>query len=166
MKIYGIVAAAENNVIGIGQNIPWHLPEDFKFFKATTLDHYIIMGKNTWLTFAKPLPRRKHVIISSTLDKEDVPNDVLIFTSLDKALQGLKELGVAEAFIIGGGQLYKEALPLMEKVYITRVHTEIDDGTAFFPKLIQKDWSLKEEEPHEKDHKHQYDFTFQTWERK
>lgn len=166
MKIYGIVAASENNVIGIGQNIPWHLPEDFKYFKATTLDHYILMGKNTWLTFAKPLPRRKHVVISSSLEKSELPNDVLLYSSVEEAIQDLTAQGVPELFVIGGGMIYKETLPLMEKVYMTRVHTEIEGGTAFFPKLNAKDWSLIEEEHISKDQKHAYDFTFEVWSRK
>lgn len=166
MNIYGIVAVSENNVVGVGQNIPWHLPEDFKYFKATTLDHYILMGKNTWLTFAKPLPRRKHVIISTSLEKEDLPNDALLYRSVDEAVEDLKKKDVGTLFIIGGGSIYKQTLPLMERVYLTRVHTEIENGTAFFPAIKKSQWTLISEEKIKKDQKHAHDFTFEVWQRK
>ncbi|OJU76322.1 MAG: hypothetical protein BGO09_15380 [Bacteroidetes bacterium 47-18] len=166
MKIYGIVAASENNVVGVGQNIPWHLPDDFKYFKAITLDHYILMGKNTWLTFVKPLPRRKHIVVSKTLQPSDLSKDVRLFSDISEAIRELEAENVPELFIIGGGKIYEQTFDLMDRVYITRVHTTIDNGTAFFPKINPKHWTLIESEPHTKDAKHQYDYTFEVWERK
>lgn len=165
MKINAIVAASENNVVGVEQNIPWYLPEDFKYFKAVTLDHYVLMGKNTWLTFVKPLPRRINIVVSSTLKQEELPKDVLLFKDVKSALKHLKAQKVNELFIIGGGQIYKETFDMLNRVYITRVHTTIENGTAFFPALNPQEWKLIESEPHTKDVKHQHDYTFEVWER-
>lgn len=165
MILKAIVAASDNNVIGVGQDIPWHLPDDFKYFKAQTTGFPIIMGKNTWLTFPKPLPNRLHVVLSTSLKKEDVPESVLLFTSMQEAQDALKLLGYSEAFLIGGGMLYDAYLPLVDEVLLTRVHTNIKGGTAFFPELSNQDWKLLKSIPHEKDEKHSYNFTFEIWNR-
>ncbi len=166
MNIYSVVAASDNDVIGVGSDIPWHLPNDFKHFKATTLDNYILMGRKTWETFVKPLPRRKHLVISTQLSPEDMPKDVLLFSSITNALQYLEENNVADLYVIGGGEIYKQLMPQVKGIYLTRVHTHIEGGTAFFPKFSKKDWELKSSEHNESDNKHNYAYTFEYWERK
>jgi len=165
MILKAIVAASENNVIGVGQDIPWHLPDDFKYFKAHTTGFPIIMGKNTWLTFPKPLPNRLNVVLSTSLKTEDVPAGVLVFTDMHEALVALKQLGCSVAFLIGGGMLYNAYLPLVEEVLLTRVHANIEGGTAFFPLLTTRDWELSTSTFHEKDDKHSFEFTFEKWKR-
>ncbi len=164
MNIYAIVAASENNVIGIGDELPWHLPDDFQFFKNTTLNHPIIMGKNTWHTFQKPLPKRLNIVISRTLS-EDLPENVLHFSNIATALNYLRSENYAACFIIGGGMVYANTLNLVDKVYLTRVHTIIENGTAFFPELNNNEWQLCNESFHDKDERHEFSFTFQEWER-
>lgn len=165
MNIYAIVAASENNVIGIGDDLPWHLPDDFQYFKKTTMNHPILMGKNTWRTFQKPLPKRLNIIISHTLD-EKLPEGVLHFKNINDALAYLKDNNYTECFIIGGGKFYASTLAMVNKIFLTRVHTIIDDGTAFFPELTKEDWILTTQTFHDKDEKHKYAFTFQEWERR
>jgi dihydrofolate reductase len=165
MKVFGVVAASDNNVIGVGQDIPWHLPNDFKYFKATTLDHYILMGRKTWDTFVKPLPRRKHVVISKTLKSGDMPKDVSVFEDVRTAIDALKLQNVEQLFIIGGGEIYNQTIDLMDGIYMTRVHANIENGTAFFPEISPKVFKLVTEEKMQKDYKHQYDYSFQYWER-
>lgn len=159
-----VVAASENNVIGINNEMPWHLPDDFRFFKKMTIGKPIIMGKNTFHSLGKVLPGRLNIVISSTMT--DAPEGVLVFASVDAAQQYLKQENVAEASIIGGGQIYKSTLEITDIVYLTRVHTHIENGTAFFPQLDNDEWEMTWQEYHGKDEKHIYDFSFQKWERK
>jgi len=162
MKLILVVAAAENNVIGVQNELPWHLPDDLKFFKKITLNKPVIMGKNTWFSIGKPLPNRLNIVISTTL--EEVPEGVLRFDTLKASLEYLQSLNIPEACIIGGGYLFKEALPLAATIYLTRVHTQIENGEVFFPALPAI-WKKVWEEHHHKDERHIYDFSFQQWER-
>lgn len=161
MEIKIVVAASENNVIGINNDLPWHLPNDLKFFKKTTLGKPIIMGKNTWLSLGKPLPGRLNIVLSSSLN--NMPEGVLLFKNLHSALSHLETQNVPEVCIIGGGQLYKSAIDIADTIYLTRVHCHIDNGTAFFPDLDTKVWHLIWEEQHGVDERHKYAFTFQKW---
>lgn len=166
MVLKAIVAASENNVIGVGQAIPWHLPKDFKYFKTITTGHPIIMGKNTWLTFPKPLPNRLNIVISNTLSATEVPEGVLVFPHFEDAILFLEDNSFEMAFLIGGGILYNAYLNLVDEVYFTRVHTHIDNGTAFFPTLLDDEWILIASEMQQKDEKHLHDYTFELWRRK
>lgn len=163
MEIRIIVAASENNYIGLDNQLPWHLPDDLKFFKKMTSGMPIIMGKNTWLSLGKALPNRLNIIISTSL--KEVPDGVLVFDSIEKAINFLKDGNYEVANIIGGGQIYKASLSITDVVYLTRVHTVLEKGTASFPALPSNEWKLTWEEAHEADEKHSYGFTFQKWER-
>ena len=127
-----IVAASENNAIGKNNGLLWHLPDDFKHFKQTTTGHYIIMGRKTFESFPKPLPNRTHVIITRQSDYK-VPENCIVVSSLQKALKSCPEN--EEVFIIGGGEIYKQAMPLADKIELTRVHTTLDADT-FFPEIV------------------------------
>lgn len=164
MQIRIVVAASENNVIGLDNALPWHLPDDLRFFKKMTQGMPVIMGKNTWISLGKALPNRLNVIISSTM--KEVPEEVLLFPEFEPALEQLREKGHENIAVIGGGQLYHAALQFTHVVYLTRVHTVLEKGTAFFPVLPPEEWQLTWEEAHEADEKHVYPFTFQKWERK
>ncbi|WP_442787914.1 dihydrofolate reductase [Flavobacterium suncheonense] len=157
-----IVAAAENNAIGKNNGLLWHLPDDFKHFKQTTTGHYIIMGRKTFESFPKPLPNRTHVIITRQSDYK-VPENCIVVSSLQKALKSCPEN--EEVFIIGGGEIYKQAMPLADKIELTRVHTTLDADT-FFPEIVSADWQLVSEQFHPKDEKHAFSFTFLTYRRK
>src|SRR5690606_21968590 len=110
-----IVAIDENKAIGKNNQLLWHLPNDLKFFKTTTSGHPIIMGRKTYDSIGKPLPNRKNIII--TRNKDLKIGGAEVYTSLSEALAGLKEEN--EVFIIGGAEIYKQALPLTDKVYLT-----------------------------------------------
>lgn len=164
MNIRIVVAASENNVIGLDNQLPWHLPDDLKFFKKMTTGMPVVMGKNTWKSLGKALPGRLNVVISSTLT--DLPEGVLHFDTLEAALEYLRTQQLEEISIIGGGQLYHSALDFTNTVYLTRVHAVLEKGTAFFPSLPSEDWELVWEEFHPADERHAFGFTFQQWERK
>ena len=153
-----IAAAAENNALGKDNDLLWHLPEDFKRFKQITSGHYIIMGRKTFESFPKPLPNRTHIII--TRHKEYLADGCLVVHSLEEALEISPQN--EEVFIIGGAQIYKQALPFADKIDLTRVHIELD-ADAFFPEFNTSEWNLVFSEKHVKDEKHQYDFTFETY---
>lgn len=153
-----IAAAAENNALGKNNDLLWHLPEDFKRFKQITSGHYIIMGRKTFESFPKPLPNRTHIII--TRQEDYLADGCFVVHSLEEALEIAPQN--EEIFIIGGAQIYKQALPFADKIDLTRVHIELD-ADAFFPEFNTSKWNLVFSEKHFKDEKHQYDFTFETY---
>ena len=157
-----IAAAAENNALGKDNDLVWHLPDDFKRFKALTSGHFIIMGRKTFESFPKPLPNRTHVIITRQKDYQ-VPEGCVVVESIEKAVEACLEN--EEVFIIGGGEIYKQSINIANKIELTRVHTEVEADT-FFPEIDGNDWKLIEEEYHPKDEKHQFDFTYLTYIRK
>ena len=155
-----IAAAADNNAIGKNNELLWHLPDDFKRFKALTTGHTIIMGRKTFESFPRPLPKRTHIII--TRDKTyTVPYpDCMIVYSLEEALQKVSEEELA--FVIGGGEIYSQSLPYADTIELTRVHTNFSADT-YFPEIAEKEWKLVKEEYHPKDDKHAVDFTYLTY---
>ncbi|MGB7843114.1 MAG: dihydrofolate reductase [Salinimicrobium sp.] len=160
-EITMIAAAAENNELGKDKDLVWHLPDDFKRFKELTTGHYIIMGRKTFETFPKPLPNRTHVVI--TRHKDYRAEGAIVVHSLEKALEAAKE--DPQPFIIGGGEIYKMALPEADKIELTRVHATFE-ADAFFPEIDEENWSLTNSSFHPKDEKHAYSFTYLTYERK
>lgn len=163
MIISLIAAATENNVIGKDNDLPWHLPDDMKFFVQTTRGHHILMGRKNLESFGKLLPKRTNIIL--TRDTSFTYEGAVIFHNLKEAFQFAENNGEDELMVIGGGEIYKQALPHADRIYLTRIHTEIE-GDTFFPEINQKEWEVVHEEYHPKDEKHQYDFTFFTFERK
>jgi dihydrofolate reductase len=136
-----IVAIAENNAIGIKNQMPWHIPEDFKNFKKTTLGHTIVMGEKTFESIGRALPGRKNVIM--TLLEDYKADGVTFIHSLDALVDMAK--GDEEVFVIGGATIYKLALPHADKLYLTLVKTKID-GDAFFPEIdLEKDFKVVKE---------------------
>jgi dihydrofolate reductase len=154
-----IAAVSENNALGKDNQLLWHLPEDFKRFKTLTSGHYIIMGRKTFESFPKPLPNRTHIIITRQLDYT-APEGCIVVPSFEKAIELCPKN--EEAFVIGGGEIYQQALELVNKIDITRVHTKLEADT-FFPAIDTTKWKLVFEEFHPKDEKHDYDFTFLTY---
>lgn len=157
-----IAAAAENNALGKDNNLLWHLPDDFKHFKTLTSGHFIVMGRKTFESFPKPLPNRTHVIITRQ-KKYTVPEGCFVVNSLEKAVEICPKN--ENVYIIGGGEIYKQAIEIADKIELTRVHTQLEADT-FFPEIKTEKWKLEREEFHPKDEKHQYDFSFLTYLRK
>lgn len=163
-----IAAAGENNELGKDNDLVWHLPNDFKRFKKLTTGHHIIMGRKTYESFPKPLPNRIHIIITRNGEYDpQIPqgreDDVFVVNSLDAAL--LKAASDAQPFIIGGGEIYTLAMQVADKIELTRVHGTFEADT-FFPKLNSSQWELIHKEEHNKDDKHNFAFTYETWVRK
>lgn len=159
--IIQIAAAAQNNALGKDNQLVWHLPDDFKRFKKLTTGHYIILGRKTFESFPKPLPNRTHVII--TRNKNYQAEGCIVVNSLQEALQKVPQ--GQDIFIIGGAQIYKQSMHLSDKIELTRVHTTCE-ADAFFPEINPQEWQLVNEEFHPKDENHQFDFTYQTFEKK
>lgn len=138
-----IVAHADDRVIGLNNQLPWHLPEDLKRFKQLTMGHHIIMGRKTYASLGRLLPGRTTVIV--TRDVHFSVEGARIAHSLPQALALCA--GDEEPFLIGGAEMYAQGLPYVTRLYLTRVHTKVD-GDAFFPELDMAQWQLIE--AHEK----------------
>lgn len=163
MIISLIVAASENRVIGRNNDLPWRLPDDMRFFVKTTKGHHILMGRKNLESFGKLLPNRTNILL--TRDRSYEFEGAKIFNELNKAIQFAKDNGEEELMVIGGGEIYKQCLPMADRIYLTQVHAEID-GDVYFPELDPSEWLLQSESFHDKDEKHNYSFTFKTFERK
>lgn len=157
-----IAAAAENNALGKNNDLVWHLPDDFKRFKQLTSGHFIILGRKTFESFPKPLPNRTHIIITRQpgYAKKVDESCCIVVNSLEQAIE--KTNPNNENFVIGGGEIYKLALPFADKIELTRVHATFD-ADAFFPEINTQEWNLTHEEFHSKDEKHNFDFSYQTF---
>lgn len=156
-----IVAADENNVIGKDNDLIWHLPNDLKFFKEMTSGHAIIMGRRTFESVGKPLPKRTNIIV--TRDPTFNPEGCVVVHSLEDALAEAAKTD-ENPFVVGGEQIYRLALPLTDVVYLTRVHHEFE-GDRHFPELGEE-WLEVENVPHNMDEKHAYPFTFKTYKKR
>jgi dihydrofolate reductase len=157
-----IAAAAENNALGKNNEMIWHLPDDFKRFKKLTSGHFIIMGRKTYESLDGPLPNRTHIIITrqeNYAEKVDA-NCCIVVDSIEDAIA--KSASEDETFVIGGGEIYKLALPLADKIELTRVHGTFE-ADAYFPEIDENKWNLVNEDYHPKDEKHNFDFTYQTF---
>ncbi len=156
-----IVAAGENDAIGKDNKLIWHLSDDLKRFKSLTNGHHIIMGRKTFESFPKPLPNRTHVVISRQQDYK-VPNGVILVNSLEDAIDAAKN--DLQPFIIGGGEIYKQAMLIADKIELTRVHESFEADT-FFPEIDTSVWKETANTFHKKDDNHKYEFSFLTYER-
>ncbi|WP_343535292.1 dihydrofolate reductase [Pedobacter sp.] len=156
-----VVAISENNAIGKDNQLLWHLPADLKHFKNITTGHTIIMGRKTYDSIGKPLPNRRNIIITrqNGLSIEGVE----VVNSLDEALALCKT--EAEVFVIGGAEIYKQAIAVSHRIYLTRVHQEFE-ADAFFPELDNEIWKEIEKVDHLPDEKNKFAYTFSTLERR
>ncbi len=155
-----VAAMAENRVIGRSGGLPWHLPKDLQFFKKLTVDHTVIMGRKTFAEVKHPLANRRNVVV--THNPGFRPHGVTVVPSLDEALA----LGATEdeVFVIGGGEIYRLALPRADRIYLTVVHAVVE-GDTYFPGFEGAAWVLESEERHEADAKNAYPFTFRRYSR-
>ncbi len=162
MTISAIVAAAKNRVIGKDNEIPWYLPADFTYFKRTTLNHHIIMGRNSYESIGKPLPKRTNIIV--TRNPFYIVSGCIVVHSVEEGLKIAKQNGETEAFIIGGGDIFKQSMHLLDKIYLTEVDLK-PEGDVFFPTMNPTDWTLVSEDIHLKDEKNECDFSMKVFER-
>ena len=156
-----IAAAGANNELGLNNELVWHLPDDFKRFKQLTTGHHIIMGRKTFESFPKPLPNRTHVVITSNKGYEK--EGAIIVNSMEEAISITE--GDKQPFIIGGGEIYKIGLEFAQKIELTRVHGAFKADT-FFPEIPRTKWKLASEDNHDKDDRHEFSFSYQTFLRK
>jgi dihydrofolate reductase len=161
--IVSLIVAADNK-LGIGKNnqLLWHLPNDLKFFKNTTWAMPVAIGRKTFESLGnKLLPGRQNIII--THQNNYHVNGAVIVNSITAAIEWAKKNFYKEIFIAGGGEIYKQALPLAHKIYLTKVNATLEADT-FFP-AIPQDWHLVKEDARQADEKHTFDYTFQIWEK-
>ncbi|MCR9050634.1 MAG: dihydrofolate reductase [bacterium] len=159
-----IVATDKNGVIGKDDDIPWHLPADLKYFKRRTLNHHVIMGRKTFESIGRPLPKRTNIIV--TRNPFFMVSNCLVAGSLQEAIDLARNNGEDEAFIIGGGTIYEQAMPLIDRLYLTEVDTEVENGEVFFPAVDPAVWSEVSSEAHQPDEKNPHAYTFKVLERK
>lgn len=156
-----IVAMAENQVIGKDNQLPWHLPGDLGYFKRTTLGKPVIMGRKTYESIGRPLPGRPNIVITRQGDWH--AEGVTVCNSLDGAISVAQNLvaslAVDEIMVIGGGDLYRQALPLANRLYLTKVHAAVE-GDAYFPIIEQQSWQQISEERHSSEGSNPYDYSF------
>ncbi len=162
MKISLIVAIAENNAIGLNNDLLWRLPNDMKYFREITSNHHIITGRKNYISIPqkfRPLPNRTNLVL--TRNTNFTEEGCHIFNNLERAIEFANKNNETELFIIGGGQIYKEALDknLIDKMYITHVHHSFEADT-FFPEIDNKVWKKTSTVSHEKDEKHPYPYSF------
>ena len=159
-KVSLIVAVAKNGVIGTGGTMPWHITEDFAHFKAVTLGHSVVMGRKTYESIGRPLPRRRNIVI--TRNAELSIEGCEMATSLEAALAMCE--GEEEVFVIGGGEIYRQAMPLADKLYITHVGIEVEGDTCF-PNIDPTVWREVCREDFERGKDFEHPFSFVDYER-
>lgn len=192
-----IAAVADNGAIGKDNALLWHISEDLKYFKSVTSGHPVIMGRKTFASIGRPLPKRLNIIVSRSLaasranpcGEEPLPDNVLVAASLEEAFamaeQHLKAASAgmpamthpdttavrngqgnedaAASFVIGGGEIYRQALPLADTLYITHVHTEIKDADTFFPEIPASVWTMTSKSETFTDPETGYEFEFSVY---
>lgn len=166
MIISAIVAVGKNRLIGRNNQIPWHLPADLAYFKRTTLNHHVIMGRTSFEDIGHPLPKRTNVVISR--NPFFIATGCIRAFSIPEAIKIAEANGETEAFIIGGGEIYTQSVPFWTRLYLTDVDAETGENTerdVFFPNIDFSEWTLVSEEKRFKDEKNECDYTFKVFER-
>jgi dihydrofolate reductase len=158
-----VVAASTNNAIGKDNQLLWHLPNDLKFFKNTTWGMPVIMGRKTYESVNKPLPGRFNIVITRQHGWQQ--EKVINAAGLQDALRKAAETNCKETFVIGGGEIFNQSMEIADKIYMTRVHADLE-GDVFFPVIDPAKWELESESHFDADEKHAYPYSFQVWTRK
>lgn len=157
-----IVAVARNGAIGLNNDLLWHIPEDFKWFKTHTKGNTVVMGRNTWLSLpVRPLPGRTNIVISD--DPADDFEGAIMAGSIEEAIEKMSE--AKENFIIGGGSIYSQFMPLAHKFYLTRVHKDFE-ADVFYPDFDLSEWREVYREDHPEKEPDNLGYTFFIYERK
>lgn len=156
-----IVAIADNNAIGRDNALLWHISEDLKFFKRTTMGCPVIMGRKTFESIGRPLPKRTNIVVSRGFD---APEGIIVVGSLPEAYT-VADGSSERCFVIGGGQIYAQALADADRLVVTHVHTVIEDADTFFPQIDPSVWEVEERSEMFRDEESGFDFEFVTYKR-
>lgn len=162
MIISTIVAASRNWVIGKDNEIPWYIPNDLRYFRRMTLGHHIILGRKNYESIGKPLPKRTNLIITRDTTYE-APGCHVLHT-IDEAIDFARKDKEEELIICGGGQIYKQTMHLVDKIYFTEIEAVVE-GDVFFPEIDTKKWKLVSIERNQSDDRHEYGYNFMVYER-
>jgi dihydrofolate reductase len=163
MRLSLIAAVAENGVIGRGNELPWRLPLDLKRFRNLTMGHHLLMGRKTFESIGRALPGRTTVVLTRSAFQP--PPGVLTAGSLQEAIDMAGAAGEEEAFVVGGEEVYRVALPVADRLYLTRVHAVVQ-GDTFFPSLDLDDWRLLSIERHEPGEANSHSLCFEILEKR
>ena len=164
MRISLIVAHDKNKAIGKDGDLPWHLPDDLKWFKKKTLDHFIVMGRNTWESLQiKPLPSRINLVMTNQNNYK--AEGAIVCNSIQDVLTVAMAKQAKELLITGGGEIYNLFYPLADELIVTEVNTEVNQPDTYFLDYQKKHWHNIFEEHHKADTKHKFDFTFKIYKR-
>ena len=155
-----IVAISDNNAIGRNNELLWHISEDLRFFKRTTLGCPVIMGRKTFESIGRALPKRVNIVVSRCFNTAE---EVAVAGSLEEAFRVAQETNLEKCFVIGGGQIYSQALPLVDRLIVTHVHTVIEDADTFFPAIDPAVWTVEERSELFTDEETGYTFEFVTY---
>lgn len=157
-----IVATSENNIIGSNNELPWKLSSDSKYFKNKTWGMPVIMGRNSFDAMKKALPGRINIVVTRKTDWH--PESVVVVNKIDEAILKAKESDTKEIFIIGGGEIFKQTIGIVDRIYLTRVHTTVEGDTSY-PEIDASKWKLVKSDSFPADKKNNYPYTFEVWER-
>jgi dihydrofolate reductase len=161
MRVSLVAAASANNVIGADGALPWHLPDDFRYFRKITMGAPVVMGRRTWESIGKPLPGRTNIVM--TRRRGFAAAGAVVVHSQNAALEAAGD--AAELFVIGGGEIYIQFLPIADRIYLTQVDAVVA-GDARFPPLDDGDWALVSRDPHPADARHAHAFEFRVYDRR
>lgn len=164
MIVSAIAAVSKNGVIGKNNEVPWYLPADIRYFKNKTLNHHVIMGRKTLDSIVNPLPKRTNIIL--TRDPFFIASNIIVAHDIEEALEIAEQNGEEEVFILGGAEIYKLSMPYTDRLYLTEVDIEVEDGDTFFPEVDLKEWKLVSQDPHQPDEKNEMAYNFKIYERK
>ncbi len=163
MRVSFIVAKSSDNVIGVNNKLPWHLKDDLQNFKKITMGHHMLMGRKTFESIGKALPGRVSLVVSN--DPRPVTESVFWFNSIFRAIKHAERAGETELFIIGGEKIFKYALSLVDRIYLTEVEGEIK-GDVYFPQLSLKNWKTVSEANFTKNGENDHNFSFRILDRR
>lgn len=162
MIISQIVATSLNNVIGVNNGLPWKMPDDTAYFKAKTLGHHIVTGRRNYEAEGKALPERVNIVL--TRNRDFKINDGIVMQKLENAIEFARRAGEKELFIVGGEEIYKLAMPFTDRIYLTRIHTEVK-GDTYYPEPDWSDWKEISSERLKRDIVNPFDYDFLVFER-
>jgi len=157
-----IVAASENNVIGSKNELSWRLANDFAYFKNKTWGMPVIMGRKSFESLKKALPGRINIVVTNKTNWQ--PDGIYVANSIDNAIEKAKESDAREIFIIGGGEIFKQTMDKVSRIYLTRVNARVE-GDTFYPEIKKDKWKLVDEQSFPADDKNNYAYTFEVWEK-
>lgn len=163
MIISAIVAVSKDGVIGRDNQIPWYLPDDLKYFKKVTMGHPVIMGRKSFISIGRPLPKRTNIIV--TRDPFFIVSGCIVVNTLEEAMEWALKEGEDEIFILGGGEIFEQSMPFWDRLYLTEVDLLVPDGDVFFPPIDPEEWQLLREEHHEPDAKNEHAYIFKVYDR-